>query len=102
MADHETDLKDQSLVETCNEKQGRNDMGKSGWANTRQIDYIVIDARYRNTARTARTNPSWHADMKQKQHHAVQKTQLYYNKAKKYKTPMPMGPGKRRNMTWRN
>ena len=53
----------------------------------RQLDYIAIDAKYRNTDRTAHSNVYWHANMRQNQHRRVQKMTLYYNAAKKYKTP---------------
>ena len=58
-------------------------------AASRQIDYITINAMYRNTAGEAQSNTSWNANMNRNQQRRVQKMQLYYNAAKKYKTPTP-------------
>ena len=48
----------------------------------RQIDYIMINAKYRNIVRKAQSNIYWHANANQNQQHRVQTMQLYYNAAK--------------------
>ena len=68
-------------------------MDNSGRETSRQIDYIAINAKYRNTARKAHSNIYWHANMSQNQQHRAQAMQLYYNAAKKYKTPTPPNTG---------
>ena len=61
----------------------------------RQTDYVAINAKHRNMARTAQRNIHWHGNMNQNQHRRVQTMQLYYNAAKKYKKPIPAETGKR-------
>ena len=58
-----------------------------GGEKRRQIDYIIINATNKNTATTAQRNPHWRENMNQNQQHRVRKMKLYYNAAKKYKTP---------------
>lgn len=65
-----------------------------GGKTNRQIDYIMINAKYRNMVRRAQSNIYWHANMNQNQQHRVQTMQLYYNAAKKYKKPIPTETGK--------
>ena len=60
-----------------------------GGAERRQIDYIMINAKYRNAERTAQSNTHWRANTNQNKQHRPQKMQLYYSAAKKYKTPTP-------------
>ena len=61
---------------------------------SRQIDHIMINAKYRNMVRKAQSNIYWHANMNQNQQHRVQTMKLYYNAAKKYKKPIPTETGK--------
>ena len=61
----------------------------------RQIDYIAINAKHRNVAKTAQINIYWHGNMDQNQQHRVQTMQLYYSAAKKYKKPIPTVTGTR-------
>ena len=67
-----------------------------------QIDYIMINAKHRNTTRTAQRNIQWHGNMHQIQQNRVQTMKLYYNAHKKYKKPIPAETGKERNTTSRN
>ena len=60
-----------------------------GGETRRQVDYIAINEKYRNTARKAHSNIYWRANMNQNQQHRSQTMQRYYNAAKKYKTPTP-------------
>ena len=60
---------------------------------SRQIDYIMINAKYRNAAQNAHINIYRHANMNKNQQRRDQTTQLYYNAAKKYKTPTPQDTG---------
>ena len=54
-----------------------------------QIDYIAINAKYRNMTRRAQSNIYWRANVNQNQHYRVQTIQIYYNAAEKYKHPIP-------------
>ena len=64
-----------------------------GGTTRRQIDYIMINAKYRNADKKAHRNFYCRARMSQNQQRRVQTTQLFYNAAKKYKTPTPPGTG---------
>ena len=64
-----------------------------GGETRRHIDYISINAKYRNTARKAHRNIYRRANMNQNQKHRVQTTQLY-NASKKYKPPTPQDTGR--------
>ena len=66
-----------------------------GGKTNRQIDYIVINAKYRNIVRKAQSNIYWHANANQNQQHRVRTMQLYYNAANKYKKPIPTETGKK-------
>ena len=61
----------------------------------RKIDFITINAKYRNMTRKAQGHIYWHADMNQNQHHRVQTMQLYYNASMKYRHPIPAEAGAR-------
>ena len=65
-----------------------------GGETSRQIGYIFINSKYRDTARTAQNNAHWLANMGQNQQRRVQKMQLYYNAAQKYKISTPSDTGK--------
>ena len=69
-----------------------------GGKTNRQIDHIMINAKYRNMVRKAQSNIYWHANTNQNQQHRVQTMQLYYNAAKKYKKPIPTETGKTASM----
>ena len=62
----------------------------------RQIDYAVINAKFRNKERTAQINKHCHANTNQNQNHhrRVRKMQSCDNAAKKYKAPTPSETGK--------
>ena len=60
---------------------------------SRQIDYIMINAKQRNIVRRAQNNIYWRGNMNQNQQHRVQTMQLYYSAAKKYKKPIPTETG---------
>ena len=83
-------------------EMGERKLGKymTTWASqggniSRQIDYITINAKRRNVARTAQSNIYWRGNMKQKQQHRIQKTHLCYSASEKYKKPMPADTGER-------
>ena len=61
----------------------------------RQIDYIMINAKRRNMARTAQSNIYWRGNMNQNHRHRVKTMKRYYNTAKKYKQPIPADTGTR-------
>ena len=61
----------------------------------RQIDYIAINAKFRNAAKKAHSNIYWRANMNQNQQRRAQTMQLYYNAAKKYKVPTPQKVGRK-------
>ena len=55
----------------------------------RKIDYITINAKYRNATRKAQRNIYRNANTNQHRHRRVQVMQLYYNAARKYRQPIP-------------
>ena len=61
----------------------------------RQIDYIMISATCRNTAKKAESNIYCHANMGNNQPHRVQTVQIRYDAAKKYEKPIPDETGGR-------
>ena len=65
----------------------------SGGKKRRKIGYIMINAKYWNAERAARSNPHWGANMNQNHQHPDQTMQLYYNAPQKYRTPIPSDPG---------
>ena len=65
-----------------------------GGKTRRQIGFITINAKYRNTAQKAHIGIYCHANVNQNQQRRVQTMQLYYNAAKKYKTPTPPDDGR--------
>jgi len=93
------DMKKPSLYKKDKWKQKAENMTKEEWeedsrnkylttwtspdGNTsRQIEYIMINAKQRNIVRKAQNNIYWHGNMNQNQQHRVQTTQLYYSAAK--------------------
>ena len=99
------ELKDETIGNNKNEKKER--IGKRNqekyittWDSPdgnirRQYDYIMINAKRRNVARTAQRNIYWRGNMNRHQQHRVQIMQHYYNAAKKYKKPIPADTGER-------
>ena len=61
---------------------------------SRQLDYIMINTKHRNMARTAQSNIYWNGNMNQNPQRRVQTMQLY-NADKKYKKPIPSDTGTR-------
>ena len=59
----------------------------------RHLDYIAINAKYRDTARKSNSNIYGRASMRQNRQRRVQTMQLYYNASKPYKTPTPQDTG---------
>ena len=68
----------------------------------RQIDYIAVNAKYRNAARKAQNNVYWHVNMKQDRQRRVQTTQLRYNAAQKYENRYRRKPGDTSDKTSKN
>ena len=68
-------------------------MDKPGRATRRQIDYIMINAKYRRAARKEQSNIYGHSNMGQNEQRRVQTAQIYYNAEEKYKTPTPPDTG---------
>ena len=61
---------------------------------SREIDYIMINAKHWNVTRKAQSNIYWLSNMNQNQQRRVQKMQLCYNVAREYKKPIPSETGK--------
>ena len=75
-ANPEKEIWDGNCTGARGEEKIHNNMDEAGWEIRRRIDYITISEKYRNAARTASNNPSWHADMNQGQQKSVRTTQL--------------------------
>ena len=101
-------------METANKYHDQGKLGKrkqekytTTWTRpggniSRQIDYIMINAKHRNVARQAQNNTHWGGNLHQNQQHRVQTMQLYFSAAEKYKKPIPAESGKNSNMTSTN
>ena len=59
----------------------------------RQIDYIMINHKYRNAIRKAYIVPGWRSNMGQQQQHGVPKMEICLRLMRKYKTKIPQETG---------